>query len=213
MRGSKLVSEKLMQRTLGDPDAYTDMTPYEIIQEIRADAKAEERDLMRQEEINNQKLINDEKERIQQLHEDEVNGLKTKIEELQRNAQRRDKKRYTELNGIIDQADNYRRKLKIAVTSVSVFLAVVLIAAIVVYGFFRDKEWYTPIIGYITTTCTILPIIMAIALLAFGLVKEKSVSMLGIINSFLDSRREAKLTKLGFSSEEYNELKKRMKNV
>lgn len=81
------------------------------------------------------------------------------------------------------------------------------------YGFFRDKEWYTPIIGYITTTCTILPIIMAIALLAFGLVKEKSVSMLGIINSFLDSRREAKLTKLGFSSEEYNELQKRMNNV
>ena len=181
-----------------------------LIQEIREEAKAEERDLINQEAKKNQDSIEAEKVRIQQLHEDEVRELKSKIEELQNENQARDKKRLIELTRMIETADAYRRIWKVAVIICSIILAIALIASIVVYVFCRDKEWYSPIMNYVTSICTILPVIMAIALFVYGLVKEKSVNMLGIINSILDNRKDAKLRRLGFSLEEYNGLNERI---
>ena len=210
LRGSRLVSEKLARKTLGDPDAFTDMTPFEILQEIRDEAKAEERDRIKTEENERQKLRDIESKKAKDNYEKNLKIVEQERDELRRELQLKDKNRYNELLVMKNDGDKYRHKWMIFVIALAISFGVILVGSIIIFFFFRRANWYSPFISIIPAVCTLLPIVFSILMFLCKLVKGEKVSLLYIVNLFLDKEKNRKLKKLGYSQEEFDKLLKKI---
>ena len=208
IRGSNLVSERIMQKTLGDPEAFTDSTPLEIIQEIRDEAVASERDKSKTQMENKQKEMEKEKAEIIKSYEKKEYEHKNEIMKLLNKSLQDDRRKYNDLSALMENAKKTRDRVKKILEIISVLLCIMILGGLVTGFFFHEEDWYSPLIS---TLCTIIPIISALIMLLISFKNGKKWNIIDLCNVLLESTEKRKLSKLGFSETEYDRLENNMK--
>ena len=210
MRSSRLVSEKLAEKTLGNPDAFTDATSLEILQEIREESANEARKEM-QDKLEEQKIqAHEEKVQMQEQHKTETDSLKSQLDILLRNSLEAKNKSLKELKLKKEKGTKSRRRWKRAIIIFGIVLLLLLIVSIITCVIWKEKDWYSPTISLV---CTILPIAIAIIGFLYGIATEKTMKPQEIIKKFLDIKEENKLKKLKYSKTEYDDLNREIQEI
>lgn len=131
LKGDKLVLEKLSQKTLGDPDAYTDVTFSNIIQDIQQEA---EREGALREKEKNEKVLQERKKANDAI----IAQIKASGQEMQSNLLRHLKEALKSeedrlviqkhhLDEVVKSTNRFRKGIKIAV----IVCAAILIGLII----------------------------------------------------------------------------------
>lgn len=203
IRGSKLVSERIMQKTLGDPEAFTDSTPLDIINEIREEGAALERNKNRIEAENKQKEMMEKISEITKnykMRELEKNGELKK--ELLKSLQN-DRKQYNDQLELKNKAKKTRGRWEKAFVAIAVLLCILLVVGIVSFAFLGEKDWYSPIVALI---CTTIPIISVLIILLIWFRTGKKLALTDILSNLLENIEKRKLRNIGFSEIEFKKL-------
>ncbi len=192
LRGSKLVAEKLAQKTLNDPDAYTEVTPLEIIEEFKSEAAAEERK-QNMELLEKQRIVANEKQqaikqRLLEQTKESLQHAQDKIDSM------------TEKNVIAKKTKKHWRYFVIAVM---IAIGILLIAAIITYIIFKETDWYSPVISIITS---VIPLVALLATYIYYIITQKELSPQKMIDAFLSKKEKKKLDKLGYSQNDFDAL-------
>lgn len=198
LMGNQLVRERIAKRTLGDPNAFTDSTPLEILREIQAEARKEG---IAQEALKHHETIRineQEKKEIAHQHEIETEEMRRQIDSMRSLAIEGKSRILKELEEKKKQVEKYVCRWKHALRAIfviSVFM--------VLYGVYKLWEAdgggqtnYLDIIG------------IAVPLLIWGggtlcsMVTSKTISPKAFYSFILKNRRISKCKKIGYNEHE-----------
>lgn len=192
LRGSKLVAEKLAQKTLNDPDAYTEVTPLEIIEEFKAEAAAEERK-QNMELLEKQKIVANEKQQ----------AIKRRLLEQTKESLQHAQDKINSMKEKAEIAKKAKAHWKLFVIVMMIAMGLLLIAAIITRIVFKDADWYSPLMSIIAS---LIPIVAFLATCIYYIITHKELSPKKMIDTFLSKKEKNKLDKLGYSQNDFDAL-------
>lgn len=201
LKSDKMVLDKLAEHTLGDPDAYTDVTLQNIICEIEAEAeqrgmeKEREINYKRQSEMSEQfgKIIDEVSSKVNVVQNDMINhlsGLRIEIDERLRIINR-------DINHTEESTDKFRRVYRWVIG----ILGLIIIVSSIVIGLKQDKV-LAILVTAVPTTLWLL-----------GWILNKELKLKGIEDEFSMMWKMRRLSKYNCSLEEKELLQKRRDEI
>lgn len=196
LKSNRLVSEKLANKTLGNPDAFTVSTAHEIYQEILQEAKESGRE---EERVRSAQEINS----IRQQESAEKDTLRTErdkstralIDSLNKNLETAQSK-LDELNRLEKKAQKGKRIWRFMFGSLAIVLSLSFLFGVGLFLLPKYKESLPPLVAHI---CTVMP--AAIALFFFGVsfISGNTINLQNCAQNFIERRYLSNCEKLGCS--------------
>lgn len=206
LKGSRLVSEKLMEKTLGDPEAISDATPLEILQAIRNDGKTE--GIAEGESRLADFKLKAEAEAVlyrEQYEREKATIKQNAIEEKIRliNITLPDKvRRRDELLFKRTKAEQSQIHVRNLIVMLMIGITVVFLGGLLSQIFGRDNST----VSLFANVCTIVPIVIFLINLALSMITTHSFDLSSWLKSFPEKYYKHKCTKLGFTNDELVKL-------
>lgn len=211
MRSSRLVSEKLAEKTLGNPEAYTEMTPLEILHEIQDDAAQKARNDMTAQLEQKVKEHNEEKRQIEENHNKDISQMSNTIHMLSQNLINEKKDKLEQLKEKKAIGTKTKNRWNTFIIILFIIFGLLIIAAIVTYIIWKEQDWYSP---FITLLLTLIPVLGYISTIVYNLInRENPFNLQKSIQTFITKREEKKLKKLHYSTEDEVNLENEIKDL
>lgn len=199
---NKIVMDKLAKQTLGDPSAYTEDTPIDILAEIKSDGRQDGFEEATKLHMEARNELAQSIAIVQKRHMEEKDSLNHQIASILADSLNQKIKLRDDLLLRKAQADNYRKGLNRFVFIIAVVSAAITLGG-VVWFWTIDKG----------TQTEILPLITALVPLSFWIIGfignvflTKKINPNEILNIFISRKYQRKCKKLRFSELELTTL-------
>lgn len=203
LKSNKLVLDKLTQRTLGDPNAFTADTPLDIIAEIRNEGRLEALDELNEQRTRMQEEYTNKMKEEQERYTSEKSMLEDQLVILLTGKKMTKEKRLSDLHNYERMAQRYK-----SIWAKAICVLIILSAVITFGGIFwlwkLDSNKDTL---YLPLATALIPAVIWFVGYIISLIMSKKVMPIEVINWFLEKRYSKKCSKLGCSRTEIEALK------
>lgn len=198
LMSSKLVMDKLAKRTLGDPNAYTEDTPMDILAEIKNEGRQEGFEEATKLQKTAQNELIQQREIIRKEHAEEKTQLINQIASVLNISIKRKTSHRDDLLLRKKRAEKYLNKVKKSLLIATIATAVVMIGA-VIWIWVDDNLNQKEILSLITVIVPFALWIMAFIINAFY---GKTIRPREVLNRLIERRYDRKCLKLNFNDAE-----------
>lgn len=195
LMSNKMVMDKLAKRTLGDPSAYTEDTPMDILAEIKSDGRQEGFEEATKLHMEAQNELAQSIAIVQKRHMEEKDALNHQIASILADSLSQKVRLRDDLLLRKAQADNYRKGLKRFIFIIAVSSATIALVG-VVWFWIIDKGGQANILPLITA---LAPLSLWIVGFICNVFLTKIINPNEVLNIYISQKYQRKCKELRFS--------------